>query len=699
MPDSPLTLAGRSGAVTVTRDAHGIPHIHAADLIDAHLGLGYCHARDRGMQMLLVRTLARGQACEKLRDTDDLLDLDKFFRRLNLGSGVEDDIAGFSPAARAGVEAYAAGVNLYFQSHRLPWELRLLSFSIENDPWTAADIIITGKTIGYVGMGQAQAELERFIVECVQAGLSRDKLEELFPRQLGGLDESLLRQVKLEESIIPAALWTEPALPRVTASNNWVLSGAKTISGHPILCNDPHLDIDRIPPVWYEAALRWGGDEYAIGATMPGCPGIILGRTRHVAWGVTYAFMDCVDSWIERCDGGQYLVGNQYCNFSIRKEIIRRKKHDPLLLTFYDNHHGTLEGDPHVAGLYLATRWSCGQGAGAESINAIFDVLQAQNTDQALAHLGHVNNSSWNWIAADMAGNIGYQMSGKMPLRPAGTTGLVPLPGWDSGNDWGGFAAIEDLPRQFNPPEGFIATANEDLNHLGRLKPINACTGPYRAERIREVLSEDRRFSIEDMKGLQLDVHSLQADRFVAKLGSGRDAMAHNGSHLRNWDFEYRTDAVAPTVFEAFYLGLLNETFGGAGGFGALVWRHVLAHTAVFVNYFGNFDRILLSEDSVWFAGQTRAQLYERVREKSPRSCLAHTGTAEKSSSATSSWVESFRDSWAWIAAPSPFPVLAPPFIKDRSSATDPAPTPLARPCDLLPIWVRTQCRPAFPAA
>ncbi len=610
MSDRPITLQGQSGPITIRRDQHGIPHIQAEDIVDSHMGLGYCHARDRGLQILLVRTLARGRAAEKLQDTDDLFQLDKFFRRLNLPRGAAQDIAGLSPIARSSVEAYSQGVNLYFKTRRIPWELRVLGFSIKDDPWTPADMIITGKIIGYVGMGQSQAELERFIVECVQTGLPREKLDELFPNQLSGMDERLVKQIKLQETIIPRALWSEPAIPRASASNNWVLSGAKTASGKPMLCNDPHLDIDRIPPVWYEAALSWGnGGNYAIGATMPGCPSLILGRTRHIAWGVTYAFMDCVDSWIEDCRDGKHRVGDNYCDFNTRTEVIRRKKHEPVTITFHENHHGTLEGDPNIPGLYLATRWSCGDGAGAESMNAIFDLLSATTVEQALPVLGHINNSSWSWIAADTDGNIGFQMSGKMPLRPDGISGLIPLPGWDPANDWRGFAPIEDLPRQFNPPEGFIATANDDLNHLGRLKPINSCMGPYRARRIREVLSQTKRFTADDMKQLQMDFLSGQGKQFIEPLG-------RSAGRLADWDFECRADSTGARLFESFYRALLDEVFGADHAFGTMAWTHILNETSVFMNYFGNFDRILLSERSAWFGSRSRKEIFAAAAKK-----------------------------------------------------------------------------------
>ena len=216
-----------------------------------------------------------------------MLELDRYFRRWNLGADAAGEEAALSEWARSAVDAYCQGVNLYFGKRGLPWELRLLGARFE--PWTAADIFLTSKVAGLVTLAQSQADMERFIVECVQHGLERERLEELFPGQLYGLDEGLIRQVRLSERLVPEALKWASALPRMMASNNWVLAGRKTASGQPFLCNDPHLEINRLPAVWYEAVLRWraqDGTHYAMGATFPGLPGVAIGRTRDLAWGI-----------------------------------------------------------------------------------------------------------------------------------------------------------------------------------------------------------------------------------------------------------------------------------------------------------------------------------------------------------------------------------------------------------------------------
>jgi len=611
---------GKTQRVALERDEHGVPHITSPNLEGVQFGLGFCHARDRGLQMLLVRSLGSGRACEQLLDTEEMLELDRYFRRWNLGGDASREETALSDQAKFGVEAYCQGVNLYFAENRLPWELRLLGYRFE--PWTSADVFLTAKVAGLVTLASAQADIEQFIVECVQNGVNRERLEELFPGHLNGLDEALIRRVRLQERLVPESLKWASALPRMMASNNWAVAGGRTASGKPFLCNDPHLEVNRFPAIWYEAVLRWHSDSvarYAVGATFPGLPSVSIGRTQDLAWGITYAFMDCIDSWVEECRDGKYRRGDSWLPFVTRKEVIRRKKKPPLELLFYENDHGVLAGNASKPGYYLATRWSCAEGSSAEAFNSASGMLMAKTVAEGQALLGRVSNSSWNWVLADREGNIGYQMSGKMPVRREGVSGLVPLPGWDPTNDWQGFHPPEDLPRAFNPPRGFIATANQDLNDLGRAHPINVCMAGYRAERISAVLaaqdSSGEAMTLETMRELQLDLYSVQAERFMKLirplLAEFKSANPESVTLLLDWDLSYRSDSKAAFLFEQFYLALVCEVFGKCeGAFGDTVLKRVLSQTCVFFDFYGNFDRVLLAEDSAWFGGKSRDELY-----------------------------------------------------------------------------------------
>jgi penicillin amidase len=614
-PALPASIMGRSGWIQLERDTQGVAHITASDLYDALMGLGFCHAYDRGTQMLLVRILGQGRACEQLRDSPALLNSDRFFRLWNLSADVAREEAALSDRARLAIQAYCEGANLCY-SGRPPWELRLLGCRFE--PWTAADVFLTAKVTGLITLAQSQGEMEQFIVECVRHGISREKLEELFPGQLEGLDEELIRRVQLPEPLIPESVKWAPALSRMMASNNWVVAGAKTASGQPILCNDPHLELNRLPPVWYEAVLRWPAENpvnYAMGATLPGTPGVSVGRNRDLAWGVTYAFMDCVDSWIEDCRGGEYRRGDSWLPFTRRVEVIRRKHHPQAEFVFYENNHGVLNGDAHKPGYYLTSRWSCGDETSAASLDAACGILTAKTVEEGRTLLGRLSNSAWNWVLADRSGNIGYQMSGKLPCRRPGFSGLVPLPGWDPANDWQGFYCPEDLPRDLNPPAGFIVTANQDLNHLGKAHPHNLPMASYRADRITEVLSEPGPVGMETMRQLQLDLFSTQAERFMSVirplLSELSPAYAQTITLLKNWDLTYHTQSYGAFLFEQIYLELFHEVFGNStAAFGGAVAEHLVNETCLFCDFYGNFDRVLLSEQSIWFGPRSRTEVF-----------------------------------------------------------------------------------------
>lgn len=595
--------------VKIWRDEHGVSHVEGREEIDLYWGLGYCHAKDRGLQMLLMRILGRGQASEHLEASDAMLDIDLFFRRMNWGSDAAVEIDKLTPRAKEICLSYCRGANEYF-AQKTPWEFKLLGYHPE--PWRLEDIILLSRMTGYLTLAQSQAEIEHLLVEMVQAGVSLAKLEELFPGQLNGLEENLIRNLRLGHRLVPAAVTWNVALPKMMASNNWVIAGSKTASGKPILANDPHLETNRLPNVWYETVLTHG-DRYALGATMPGLPGILIGRTNDLAWGATYTFMDAIDSWIEQCKDGRYLRNrNEWAPFRERKEIIQRKKKTPVEVTFYENEHGVLDGNPKQEGYYRATRWS-GSHTGALSLNHAIEMWHAASVAEGMDHLGKFE-SAFNWVLADRHGNIGYQMSGLMPKRRVGVSGLVPLPGWKPENDWDGFVDYRDLPRCLNPEQGFFVTANNDLNGWGKTKPINLSMGPYRAERITELISQQASLRVYDMMNIHFDVYSLQAEEFMRVL----EPLLPNtpaGRILAEWDCSYAKHSAAAYLFEQFYRRLLQTVFG-RHGLGEEVTGFLAQESGIFVDFYSNFDRILLSEDSVWFAQEKRDDIFRRVAEE-----------------------------------------------------------------------------------
>lgn len=610
--------------INIWRDENGTPHVEAKERNGLYWGQGYIHAKDRGLQILLMRILGKGRASELLEANEETLKIDTFFKKMNWSSNTCSELEKLSSETKGYLEAYSEGINTALKE-KYPWEFKLLGYKPE--PWVPDDSVMMSRMVGYLTLAQSQAEIERLFVELVQAGVSEKKLNELFPGILGGLDIGLLKKVKLQDRIVdPSTLWNIAA-PRMMASNNWVISGERTVSGIPILTNDTHLEVNRLPNIWSEIVMSTE-NRYILGGTMPGFPGVLSGRTDKIAWGVTYSFVDAVDSWIERCRDGKYYreEENKWIGFNQRKEVIKRKKGEDVEVIFYENDHGVLEGDPFEENYYLSTKWAASDSGGV-SISKILSIWDAQNVEEGMETFAKIE-TGWDFVFADKKGDIGFQMSGLVPKRKESASGFVPLPGWKSENDWKGFIDPSDMPRSLNPEKGYFATANNDLNSYGKASPINMPMGSYRADRINRLLEQNDKATIEDMFSMHKDIYSLQAELFMKHLKQLLpDSLI--GGILKSWDYKYSIDSKGAYLFEKFYKELLNEVFG-KNGFGEDAYRFLEDETGIFIDFYQNFDNVLLSDNSVWFNGRTREELYKKVAEKA-LDCKAKTwGSGQK---------------------------------------------------------------------
>ncbi|MFA5972750.1 MAG: penicillin acylase family protein [Lentimicrobiaceae bacterium] len=591
--------------VIIDRINGGIPLIKVKNESDKYHGLGYCHALDRGMQLILMKILGTGTASEHLAASDEMLEIDKFFRRMNWNNNIAAELEKLDVTENDLLQAYCDGINAAFATKK-PWEFKTL-LGYTDFHWTKQDTILLSRMSGYLTLAQSQGEIERLCMQMIQQGVNKNLLNELFPDILGSYDESILKQVRLGDKIVPDAVKWNVANPTFMASNNWVVSGSRTFSGSAMFANDPHLEINRLPAVWYEAAVQLN-TEYTHGATMPGLPSFIIGRNNNVAWGVTYAFMDAYDSWIEKCKDGKYLKDDKWYNFTERNETISRKKKAPVTITFYENEHGVLDGDPYSEGFYLCSKWSGGK-SGAQTLKSGFNLGNAKTVKAGMEIAGKIE-SAFSWIFADTNGNIGFQMSGLMPERKEGNSGFVALPGWLSENDWQGFHAPEDLPQVYNPEEGIIITANNNLNHHGKVAPSNMPMGAYRAERIEQLIKAKSKLEVADFQKMQYDTYSLQAKQFMEII---RPLLPDSeaGNILKEWDLGYNTNSKGAFLFEMIYRSLLNEVFGNA--LGKSLVEFLQNETGLFIDFYQNFDRILLSEKSAWFFDKKRVEIYQNA--------------------------------------------------------------------------------------
>lgn len=603
-----VSLQGPDGEISVTRNHGGIPEVVASTPKDLAYCNGWVHANDRQLHMMLTRIIMMGKASEYLAADEALIELDKFIRRMRFAPDIYSEIAKLDADARSELESYCDGINYFLETNSTIYEFKMLGYKPE--PWTVADTLRQVKAFTYLGLSYAQGDMEKLIIQMIQKGIKEEQLRELYPYLKDQINVDLIRKVKLQNPLVPEAVkWLE-LIPRFSASNNWAISGERTESGSPIVCGDPHLEVNRLPGVWHEIILRLPENDF-MGAGIPGAPGVLIGRNRNVAWSATYSFMDMVDYRIEQCKEGKYRRGDKWYDFEVHEEIITTKKGARIIEKIYENENGVLEGDPYEEGYYLVCNWSTRYGVGANDLEGCRGVMHSQNAREAMENFRKYDCSTYNWVMGDTDGAIAYQMSGRLFNRPHGVSGLVPHAGWDEQYNIDGYVPMDSLPSDYNPSAGIIVTANQDLNHLGEADPINLPMASYRADRIAHLLEENESASVEYMKSMHYDLYSLQAEKFM-KLFQPHLPENDKGKILKEWDCTYTPESEGAVLFENIYISLLKIVFGD-NGMGRDTVEYLMKETGVFNDYYENFDSVLLKDSSVWFGDDGRDELIQKA--------------------------------------------------------------------------------------
>src|SRR5450432_67443 len=570
--DGAVPVAGISAPVTVNRDNHGVPTIEAATLSDLFFAQGYITAQDRLFQMDLLRRAASGELSEIVGDV--ALKHDRQQRILGIRAAAEKGLLTATPEDREQFAAYARGVNAYLRTHRnhLPLEFRVLGYSPR--PWTEKDsLMIAYQMVETLSTNPLFALTRERVMTKLGPELTADlyvntswrdhpptvttpALDAPPPDEPVTPARSIASSARPGPAKLSAMLspWLAPFLreqPVALGSNDWVVSGAHTVTGKPLLSNDMHLG-HQMPNLWYEAHLHCGDFDVA-GVTLPGYPYVIVGHNRRVAWGFTNVGPAIEDAFIETFnDQGQYQTPDGWKPTEVRPEVIHIKGKPDLVVSVEITRHGPIvtelaPGETRK----IALRWTLYDGIR----NPFFHVDSAQNWEQFRRAFSELDAPGQNVVYADVDGNIGYQTTGKVPIRAA-SDGSLPVNGSDNDHEWTSYIPFDKLPNVFNPPSGIIATANGRITPDGYPYSIGVqWEAPWRTDRIYRVLGSGKKFAAADMLALETDVYSeldrFVADKFVYAIDHAKNVSprAHQAADiLRKWNGQMDANSSAPAI-------------------------------------------------------------------------------------------------------------------------------------------------------
>jgi penicillin amidase len=600
--DGTLRLQSLAAPVHISRDASDVTHIQAGSALDAWRAMGFVHAQERGWQMAFNRRLMRGELSEILGQAT--LDTDKLMRTLGIIPMARQQLQGLSPATQSALQAYSAGIQNAWQTGavRPSPEFKILGTSpmgADGVAWSPEDSVGWALMMALDLGGNWGQEFARLSASQV---LNSAQLWQLLPAYPG---EKPASAVDLPALYAQLGVYA-PAAAKVTAlpvfnstvaqwsaewvrdmgilegkgSNNWVVPGSRTVSGKPLLANDPHLALSS-PAIWYYAHLQApagelpGGYKHpaldVMGATLPGLPFVVLGRTTGVAWGFTNTGPDVQDLYLEQLDPaqpGQYRTPDGWAAFAERSETIRVKGQPDVALKVRSTRHGPVISDvqPQYQGLIdagryaISLRWSA-LTSDNKTIEAGMHANWAQTVPQLTQAFAEHHSPMQSVVMADTSGEVAYKAVGKVPTRSAQNDilGVAPSPGWLAQYDWTGWLPYDQTPTVDGAQiekKGWHATANQNILPPGYRHFLGGdWTTPERFQRIEQLLVASPKHSRASMQAIQNDVLSLGAKALQAKLRQVTSLHALAPAALKlvsEFDGQMRTDSAAALVLNVW---------------------------------------------------------------------------------------------------------------------------------------------------
>ncbi len=606
-----VELPGLEGPVEVIRDGYGIPQLYADSMEDLVMGQGYVHAQERFFEMDLRRHVTSGRLSELFGATT--LDTDKYIRTLGWRRVAERELALVSPGTRSLLQAYADGVNAYLDTRPpsgLAVQYTLLGaqgLRYTPEPWTSADTLAWLKAMAWDLRGNMDEELERALLSVDHTAAEIAQLYPAYPfaehtpivtegAVVGGVFDEAATPTAARPAYPPGVVRQLgalraglAALPELMGrgdglgSNSWVVDGARSATGQPLLANDPHLGVS-LPGIWMQMGLhcRTVSQECPLdvsGFTFSGVPGVIIGHNADIAWGFTNLGPDVSDLYLERVRDRTWRHGRRWLPLSVRTETIEVRDGPDFELRIRETDHGPLLSDvsadfatlganaapADTAAYAVSLAWTA--LTPSTTADAILAMNLATDWDEFRAAARDFAVPAQNLVYADRQGHIGYQSPGQIPIRRPGHSGNLPVAGWDPRNDWTGrYVPFEALPHALDPAEGFIVTANQAV--VGPEYPFHLTSDwdrGYRSQRIRDLLAEEGPLTVEAAARMQLDDLNPMAATLLPRLLAIDDvgsAYYRDGLDLlRDWDGRQPAGSPAAAYYNVTWAALLRLTF------------------------------------------------------------------------------------------------------------------------------------------